>query len=172
MFDEHYSNLHMNCFNVKILQTLSHDFLGKLLDEIRSFINGFEKNKYILELFKYRVDWLEEKTKNIPALKWKMPNAKLPEQYKQVEEFLKSDRQQLVINDAFDSPDDATIFIQTYANTHYSIKNGYSVKMFNGLGKSTNVTIYKTRDLHEAAVKQISEYKKELEKIKKLNLNI
>ena len=172
MFEEHDYNFYMNSFNVKIYQNLSQDFLGKLLDQIRKYINSFEKNKFILELFKYRVKWLEENTKNIPALKWKMTNAKLPEQYKQFEDFLRSDKQQIVINNAFDSPIEATLFIQLYANTDYSIKNGYSVKMYNGLGTSSSVTIFKTRELHESTIKHLVVYKKELENIKKLNLNI
>ena len=172
MFEEHDSSFYMNSLNVKIIQTLSNEFLRRLLEQVRLYIDGFEKNKFILELFKYRVKWLEENIKSIPALKWKMPNAKLPEQYKQIEDFLKSDKQQIVINNAFDSPIEATLFIQLYADTDYSIKNGYSIKMYNNLGKSTNVTIFKTRELHESTIKHLVVHKKELEIIKKLNLNI
>jgi hypothetical protein len=172
MLDEHDSNFFMNCFNVKLLQTLTQDLLSRLLVLIRNQITGYANNKYLLELFKYRVDWLEENTKTLPPLKWKMPNAKLPDKYKKIEEFLKSDTKDTVINEAFDSPDEGTLFIRTFGNAYHSIKNGYSARMFNEQGRSINLTIFKTREYHESTIKYLLEFKKELEMIKKLNLKI
>jgi hypothetical protein len=169
MLEDADSNL--NNFKTNVLEALTPEGIGKLVNKLAE-VKDFNKSNHILELFKCRADWLEDQIINLPKQTWCMVNAKLPDKYTKIEDFLKSDKANAVIDDVFQSAGESNSFIRKFGDLKYSIQNGYSARMFSCIDKNGSIDVYKTKDYHDYMMRNINEYKRELAKIKNLNLNI
>lgn len=144
-----------------LIDTLKQKYFVNLLNYIVDRISNYRSNKHILRLFKHRANWLEEKLKETTTFTWEMPEATITSLL--IREFLRSDKKEMTYTN-FSSAEDAKAF----AKTHSGFMNGYSVEMF---VQGTKVTIKKTREYFDDKLKTLTNYKKELEQIKILNLN-
>ena len=167
------SDTYLGLFKTNVLEALNQENIGKLVCNLIE-LKDLSKSKHIAELFKCRTDWLEDKIKSIPerSFSWSMENAQLPEKYKKIEDFLKSDEQNGIINDAFKSEDELCSFANTYGNIDNSIKIGFSARMLKVHGKRRSVNVYKTKEYYDYMMKSLNEYKEELAKIKNFNFDI
>ena len=166
---EKYAGFETNMENFKnsIIATLDVDSYEKLFESLMNRIKGFSSIKQILDLFKHRVKWLEDKLNNVNEFSWSMPNASVPK-HRQLEEFLRSERNEMTYRNF-----DTISYARNFANHYGGLKNGYSVEMnAGGTGRNSYVEVVKTRKYHEHYVKALDKYKVELGKIKQFNLNI
>ena len=151
----------MESFKDAIIKTLNPEQYEKLLGSFMSSINEYSSIKQILDLFKHRVAWLEDKINNFS---WCMPNASIYN-HKKVEDFLRSDKQQMTLNGF-----EAIKYAQRFVDAYGGVKEEYSTEMnIGGEGANFFVTITKTRDYYE---RPLNQYKTELAKIKSFNLNM
>ena len=156
----------MESFKNAIIQTLEPDSYERLFESFMKNIIGYASIKQILDLFKYRVDWLQDKLNNAQKFSWSMLRKSAHE--KEFEDFLKSENRKMTLN-GFDSIKQAREFAKNYGGQ----TNGYSIEIgAYGIGKDSYVTITKTKKYHEDYLKTLTAYKAELAKIKELNLNI
>lgn len=157
----------MENFKDSIIATLDVDLYEKLFESLIANIKGFSSIKQILDLFKHRVKWLEDKLNNVKEISWSMPDASVPK-HRQLENFLRSERNEMTYHNF-----DTISYARNFANHYGGLKNGYSVEMHaGGTGRNSYVEVVKTRKYHEHYVKALDKYRVELDKIKQLNLNI
>ena len=167
------TDTYLELFKTNVLETLNQENIGKLVCNLIE-LKDLSKSKHIAELFKCRTDWLEDKIKSIPErnFSWSMENAQLPEKYKKIEDFLKSDEQNGIIDDAFKSEGELCLFANTFGNCDSSIKIGFSARMLMVFGKKRSVNVYKTKEYYDYMMKSLNEYKEELAKIKNFIFDI
>ena len=144
-----------------LIDTLKQKYFVNLLNYIVDRISNYRSNKHILRLFKHRANWLEEKVKESTDFTWKMPEATMTSLL--IRDFLRSDKKEMTYTN-FSSAEEAKAFVKT----HSGFMNGYSVEI---LAQGTNITIKKTREYFDDKLKALTNYKKELEQVKSLNLN-
>jgi hypothetical protein len=89
-----------------------------------------------------------------------MPKASISNHPK-VQEFLRSDRMQMIYSGCFDSIHYARSFVSRYSGLKQD--SGFSTRMATGAaGRYANVEITKTREYYDAEVKLIDVYKNEI----------
>lgn len=168
LFENHaeFENL-TRSLNQMIIKHLKPNYIRDYLEKFFTYNKNYKPNKPLLELFKYQIDWLNNEIKKpIPVFSWSMPDAVIPE-HKEFEEFLKSDRTDLVLR--FDTKLEAIKF----AIKNRGHRTNYSAKLIaEGKDGDASVKVKKTRDWYESKLKRIKSFKEELDEYKKYNLNI
>ena len=103
-----------------------------------------------------------------PRFTWQQKRVRFPdaEKYPKVVAFLQSEEREIVMN-GFNGIQEARDFCTRYFNVMGDcVERGYSaVVKVSGKGKTSRCQITKTRDLHEAILKQYSETKAELNRL-------
>lgn len=153
---------YMSLFNASIINTLAPNLYPNLLIKIVNHLSEYKSNKFLLDLFKHRINWLEAEIKKIDdKFTWFMPEASMPE-HKEVQEFLRSASHKMVYSSVFKTSHDAREFIKLYGDLDSQLKNGYSADMAIDKNMSTSVKIHKTRKYYESRLSLLVKYKQEL----------
>ena len=159
----------MKSFKKAVIKTLKPELYEKLFESFMANLNRYSSIKQILDLFKHRVAWLEDKINNFREFSWRMPNATMP-YHKKVEDFLRSNKQQMTY-DGFQGVTRARDFARKNAGLNFD--EGYSAEMSpEGKGRKFSVKIVKTKAYHQRQLEICNEQKAELAKIKSFNLDI
>ena len=173
-FEDYEAN--MESFKKAVIKTLNPILYEKLFESLMTNLNGYSSIKQILDLFKHRVAWLEDKISNFPDFSWRMPNATIAYDeatefcHIKVEDFLRSNKQQMTY-DGFNGVRCAKKFVSK--NGGLKLDEGYSTEMSIEEKKNKfSVKIVKTKAYHQRQLEICKEQKAELAKIKSFNLNI
>ena len=159
----------MESFKNVIIKTLKPELYEELFESFMANLNRYSSIKQILDLFKHRVAWLEDKINNFRDFSWRMPNATMPF-HKTVEDFLRSNKHQMTY-EGFQGVTRAKGFASE--NGGLKFDEGYSTEMsVEGKGRKFSVKIVKTKAYHQRQLEVCNQQKAELAKIKSFNLNI
>lgn len=128
-----------------------------MLEDFKHEFQLFKPSKSIREIFEYRLKWIDDKIQADSEFSWQMKKAVFP-QNKQVEDFLKSDARELILDGVFNSISDAREFVKNYNG----LKNGFSTEMKEyGTDQSAQVKIVKTKEFFEKKKDNLQKYEKE-----------
>ena len=111
-----------------------------------------------MDLFRHHLSWLDERIGQFAQFTWCMPEATLPD-HKLVEDFLKSDHQQMIYKN-FASVKDARCFmLNSLTVERRNYQKGFYVKMKEGgRGDETFVKITKTNEWYNLKIGQLSQF--------------
>jgi hypothetical protein len=160
----------MQRFVEMMKKTFSQYSYDELFDSITNRVENYQSNQHILDLFRHHLSWLDERIGQFAQFTWCMPEATLPE-HKLVEDFLKSDQQQIIYRN-FASVKDARCFtLNCLTVERRNYQHGYSVTMKEGgRGNEAFVEIAKTKNWYNLKVSSLSKFFIAKNKIKALNL--
>ena len=156
----------LNKFKDMAIKCLKPDQLKSLLHEIWADFTKFQSYPGVYQMFKQRLQQLEEQLKDMPQFTWKMMPYRLY-QHPEIEEFIKSEKTSLVYsNQKFKNREDLRKSLDD--PLRYGGGDCCSTKVYyRSWGVHSSVHIVKSKDWFYRKYGNIKEIKKEIDLIKK-----
>ena len=157
----------LNKFKEMSIKLLKPSLLQRLIIEIIQNFNQFQSYPTVYQLFKHRLEWLEQKIIEYPAFTWKM---KIPDSISHhpiLVQFYESEQTSIVYTGKLKSIEDARQSCGRFFI--YSLPNdGYSHRVnFKGAGARAAVHVVKTKEKFYLINGKIKMINNEIDFIKK-----